>query len=74
MADGIQLTEDRGPLFPPAALLGRGSAIKGAGAIALEDMDPYTQRVYVGWGDWRMGERNIFFRALPYDAFKDHDH
>jgi hypothetical protein len=36
-------------------------------AIALSDEG---QRVYVGWGDWRTGERNVFFSAIKYQTFE----
>mgnify|MGYP006341818615 CR=1 FL=1 len=35
-------------------------------AITLADQG---QRVYVAWGDWRTGERNIFFSAIKYETF-----
>jgi hypothetical protein len=34
--------------------------------IALSDKG---QGIYVGWGDWRTGERSIFFSAIKYQAF-----
>ena len=56
----------------PAAIPGPfagGNLFQDLSAIALEDRDPYTPRVYVGWGDWRTGERNVFVRGLPYNAW-----
>jgi len=50
-------------LSPPSAFSG-GNIFQDLSAIALDD-----QRVYVGWGDWRTGERNIFFSAARYEAF-----
>jgi hypothetical protein len=34
--------------------------------IALSDKG---QGSCVGWGEWRAGERNIFFSAIQYQAF-----
>jgi hypothetical protein len=50
-------------LSPPSAFSG-GNIFQDLSAIALDD-----QRVYVGWGDWRTGERNIFVSAARYEAF-----
>ena len=53
----------------PAALPGAfsgGNIIQDFSAVALDDL---LQRVYIGWGGWNTGERNIYFTALPYKAF-----
>ena len=52
-------------LSPPSAFSG-GNIFQDLSAIALDDKE---QRVYVGWGDWRTGERNVIFGTAPYRAF-----
>jgi hypothetical protein len=66
------MVSEGSPAAKPGAF-SAGNLFQDLSAIALEDIDPYTEHVYVGWGDWRTGERNIFFSALRYDAFKDRD-
>jgi hypothetical protein len=48
---------------PPGPFLG-GNLGQDLSAITLNN-----QGVYVAWGDWRTGERNIFFSAIKYRAF-----
>jgi hypothetical protein len=45
---------------------GSGNIGQDRSAIALSDKG---KRVYVGWGDWRTGERNVFFSAIKMQAF-----
>jgi hypothetical protein len=56
------------PASPPPGqyLGGNGNLGQDFSGIALSDKG---QGVYVGWGDWRTGERNIFFSAIKYQAF-----
>jgi hypothetical protein len=51
------------PAAQPGAFTG-GNIPQDLSAIALS-----KNGVYVGWGDWRTGERNIFFSAIKYQAF-----
>ncbi len=51
------------PAAQPGAFTG-GNIPQDLSAIALSN-----QGVYVAWGDWRTGERNIFFSAIKYQAF-----
>jgi len=56
------------PPAKTAAFLGlSGNIGQDRSAIALGD---HGQRVYVAWGDWRTGERNIFFSAIKLKAFE----
>jgi hypothetical protein len=53
------------PAAQPGAFTG-GNIGQDLSGIALSDKG---QGVYVGWGDWRTGERSIFFSAINYQAF-----
>jgi hypothetical protein len=56
------------PAAKTAPFLGMSGNIgQDRSAIALSDEG---QRVYVGWGDWRTGERNVFFSAIKYQTFE----
>jgi hypothetical protein len=52
------------PAAPPGQLFTGGDIPQDLSAIALS-----SKGVYVAWGDWRTGERNIFFSAIKYQAF-----
>jgi hypothetical protein len=58
------------PASPPPNQYGGGNGNLGQdfSGIALSDKG---QGVYVGWGDWRTGERNLFFSAIKYQTFND---
>jgi len=49
----------------PGAFSG-GNLFQDLSSVALDDL---TGRVYVGWGGWNTGERNVYFTTLPYSAF-----
>jgi hypothetical protein len=54
------------PPTPPAGAFQGGDLFQDLSGIALNDQ---TQSVYVGWGGWNTGERNVYISALPYSAF-----
>jgi hypothetical protein len=56
------------PAAQPGEYTG-GNIPQDLSAIALSN-----RGVYVAWGDWRTGERDIFFSAIKYQAFEFSKH
>jgi hypothetical protein len=53
------------PAAIPGPFIGyNGNIPQDRSSIALSN-----KGVYVGWGDWRTGERNMFFSAINYQSF-----
>jgi len=70
------ISRDSGTTFgEPLRVSGSDSPAPQSGAFgnAADDYSSITldrEYAYVGWADWRPGDRSAFFRAIKFDAFK----